>query len=195
MLHALLVWSHERQAEGLLLRSTLDTYERETERYGGPEAISAIESVFCAQSEAACALLLQQKQASPLLFEAVYALDYLWTDWGYDLSTRYQLVQRRFSPYKEPPALREQRKPLLAFLSNPPEHTKATFEHQRSVISQTAQTISHLAQCEALCRHEEDILWSLSHMSCNRLLGTKRAYEQDAYRLWVIALKTRYHTA
>ncbi|MBE3558886.1 MAG: lantibiotic dehydratase [Ktedonobacteraceae bacterium] len=105
LLEAILAWCQQIQQEGFLTHCVLDTYERETERYGGPEAIATIEQVFCANSEAICALLaelLAEPQGThPLLFEAVYALDRLWADWGYDLSARHRALQRSLPPAKE----------------------------------------------------------------------------------------------
>ncbi|MEU8569756.1 lantibiotic dehydratase [Streptomyces pathocidini] len=45
-------WAADLRSHGLIQRLTLDTYEPETARYGGPEAIAAAEHVFCADSRA-----------------------------------------------------------------------------------------------------------------------------------------------
>ncbi|MBA2680955.1 MAG: lantibiotic dehydratase [Ktedonobacteraceae bacterium] len=194
LLQALLTWCQELQREGLLMRSLFDTYEREIERYGGPEAISTIEHIFCASSEAVCALLAGQRESHPPLFEAVYALDRLWADWGsYDLSARYHALQRFLPPGKESQVLRQQRHPLLAFLEHPPESISCIFDKQGVVLAQAGRAIRQLAELRALWRTEEEILWSLSHMLCNRLMGTRRKYEQEAYAAWYATLKVRYH--
>lgn len=195
LLQALLTWCQELQREGLLMRCMLDTYDRETERYGGPTAIATIESVFCANSEAVCALLAGPRGVHPPLFEVVYALDRLWSDWGYDLSARYYALQRFLPPGKESQALRKLRQPLLAFLGHPPGHISCIFDKQRPILVQVGRDIRHQASQGVLWRTEEEILWSLSHMLCNRLLGTSRQREQEAYAAWYATLKVRYHLA
>lgn len=194
LLQALLAWSHELRAEGLLTRCVLDTYERETERYGGPEAMKMIEHVFCANSEAICALLARQHRTYPPLFEAVYALDRLWHDWGYPLATCYQTLQPLLSPDKESHAMRQQRQALLAFLIHPPEDIADIFRQKQSVLAQAGSAIRQLAEQDKLWQREEEILLSLSHLLCNRLLGTQRTHEAEAYTFWYTTLKTRYHS-
>jgi lantibiotic biosynthesis protein len=195
LLETLLAWCHEIQQDGLLTQSVFDTYERETERYGGPEAITTIERVFCANSEAVCALLAGQRGPHPPLFEAIYALDRLWADWGNDLSARYHALKRFLPPGKESRELRKLRQPLLAFLRYPPEHLSSIFDQQGPILAQAGRDIRRQAEQGALWRTEEEILWSLSHMLCNRLLGTHREQEQKAYRAWHVTLNVRYHTS
>ncbi len=50
-------WTATLRAEGMCRRLALDTYEPELERYGGPDAMTAAETAFHADSEAACTLL------------------------------------------------------------------------------------------------------------------------------------------
>jgi thiopeptide-type bacteriocin biosynthesis protein len=195
LLEALLAWCHEIQQAGLLSQSVLDTYERETERYGGPTAIATIERVFCANSEAICALLAGQRGTHPPLFDAVYALDRLWSDWGYDLSARYHALQRDLPSGKESRELRQLRQPLLAYLRHPPEDISNIFDRQALILAQAGTDIRCQASQGTLWRTEEEILWSLSHMLCNRLLGTSRKLEQEAYAAWRAILKVRYHTS
>jgi thiopeptide-type bacteriocin biosynthesis protein len=195
LLQEILAWSLELQREGPI-QCVIDTYEREIERYGGPEAIHLIEGVFCANSEAVCALLAQQgkKDAHPPLFVAVYALDRLWADWGYDINLRHQALQRFLPPGKETQTLRQQRLPLLTFLVHPPEYLSTIFDTQGHILAQAGKAIHQLAEQKILWRSEDEILWSLSHMLCNRLLGTHHTDEQEVYTAWYATVKGRYHT-
>jgi thiopeptide-type bacteriocin biosynthesis domain len=190
-------WSQELQTDGLITRSTIDEYEREVERYGGPEAIGEIEQVFAANSEAMCALLHQHGAGDSLLFAAVLAQDRLWQDWGYDLAACHDALrqsQRQFlHAAKETPVLRQQRSSLLAFLAHPPAQIEHIFDAQRPALVQASMHIRRLAGATQLWRKQEDILWSLSHLQCNRLLGTRREHEREAYAAWFATVKARYH--
>jgi thiopeptide-type bacteriocin biosynthesis protein len=84
-------------ADGRLWRLQLDTYEREVERYGGPEGIALAERVFYADSEA----VLELADLSPGDTRgdvrwrlALAGMDLLLADLGFDLDTRRVVVHR-----------------------------------------------------------------------------------------------------
>jgi thiopeptide-type bacteriocin biosynthesis protein len=57
LLPALSAWAETLLAGGFCHRLSLDTYERELERYGGEAGIDNAEEIFCADSEATTELL------------------------------------------------------------------------------------------------------------------------------------------
>jgi thiopeptide-type bacteriocin biosynthesis protein len=69
-------------AAGLVWRFELDTYVRETERYGGPNAIEAAERAFWADSETVCALLAPRPSATERRHLAGAGVDALLRDAG-----------------------------------------------------------------------------------------------------------------
>jgi thiopeptide-type bacteriocin biosynthesis protein len=90
--------------------------------------------------------------------------------------------------------MRQQRQALLAFLIHPPEDIADIFRQKQSVLAQAGSAIRQLAEQDKLWQREEEILLSLSHLLCNRLLGTQRTHEAEAYTFWYTTLKTRYHS-
>ena len=50
-------WARDLVREGMCDRFSIETYERELERYGGPAGMDAAESLFCADSSAVAQVL------------------------------------------------------------------------------------------------------------------------------------------
>ncbi|TMQ63244.1 MAG: Lanthionine biosynthesis protein LanB [Candidatus Eisenbacteria bacterium] len=83
------------QEEGSLHRLILDTYERELERYGGPDGIRIAESVFHADSEAVVEILdslLGDGGADARWRLALVGSDRLLADMGFDLEQRRAII-------------------------------------------------------------------------------------------------------
>ena len=79
-----------------------DTYEREVERYGGPEAIELAEEIFYRDSEAVVALLesCTGDAGADLRWHLMLAgIDRLFADFGLDLAGRLQLAERSRDAY------------------------------------------------------------------------------------------------
>jgi thiopeptide-type bacteriocin biosynthesis protein len=84
-------------AEGRIWRWQLDTYEREVERYGGPEAMEIAERIFHADSEAVLAALddLAGDSGAELRWRlALVGIDRLFADFGFDLAARRDVLSR-----------------------------------------------------------------------------------------------------
>jgi thiopeptide-type bacteriocin biosynthesis protein len=83
--------------DGRLWRVQLDTYEREVERYGGPDGVALAEQLFHADSEAALALaaLLAEDPRGDLRWRLAFAgMDRLLTDLGLDPDARRTVVRQ-----------------------------------------------------------------------------------------------------
>ncbi len=83
--------------EGPLWRIQIDTYQREVERYGGPEGIVLAERLFQADSEAALALveLCVEDPRGDLRWRlALAGMELLLSDLGFDLPTRRAVVEK-----------------------------------------------------------------------------------------------------
>lgn len=84
---------------GAVWKLQLDTYEREVERYGGPEAIALAEEVFFADSEAVLEILDRLEEGPQGTEErwrlALRGIDALLDDLGLDLTARRALAERQ----------------------------------------------------------------------------------------------------
>jgi len=81
---------------GQIWRLQLDTYERELERYGGPEGINISEKIFWADSEAALGIieLLSGDEGSDARWRlALRGMDMLLEDLGLDLKTKLAVLK------------------------------------------------------------------------------------------------------
>jgi thiopeptide-type bacteriocin biosynthesis protein len=81
--------------QGLLWKVQLDTYEREVERYGGPEAMLLVERLFQADSEAVLELLslLPGDEGADARWRLMLCgMDRLLSDLGLGLEARLQVV-------------------------------------------------------------------------------------------------------
>jgi len=99
LLGELLPLLHERGAgwldDGRIKSIQLDTYDREIERYGGPESMALCEEAFCADSEACMALLALSREDSGgelNVSHALVGIHRLLMDFGTRLDERSRLV-------------------------------------------------------------------------------------------------------
>jgi thiopeptide-type bacteriocin biosynthesis protein len=84
-------------ADGRLWRITLDTYEREVERYGGESGVELAESLFEADSDAALAILARLESASNADERwrlSLRGCHELLVDFGFELAARTDVIQR-----------------------------------------------------------------------------------------------------
>jgi thiopeptide-type bacteriocin biosynthesis protein len=82
-------------ADGSVFRMALDTYEREVERYGGPDGIELSEEIFFHDSEAALEILSSfegDAWADARWRLSLHGADRLLVDLGLDLATRAAVV-------------------------------------------------------------------------------------------------------
>lgn len=101
-LHAqVLGWLHDvitpLRREGLVWRVQFDTYEREVERYGGPEGVLLAERLFHVDSEATLALLglLPGESGADLRWRlTLWGIDAMLGDLGLDLAAKSRLMER-----------------------------------------------------------------------------------------------------
>ncbi|MCE9603115.1 MAG: lantibiotic dehydratase [Gemmatimonadetes bacterium] len=88
-------WKHE----GLLWKLELSTYEREIERYGGPDLIAGAEAVFAADSAAVLQLLDTTPGPDARWQQTLLGAHHLLVDWGLSLDDRIAMLsdaERRF---------------------------------------------------------------------------------------------------
>ena len=197
ILAVVLPWSASLARRGLLQRTTLETYDREVERYGGPSAIDLLEQVFTADSEVVSSIVAAQYAGQvtldPLAI-AVWTLDQFFVGWGWERQQRlewtktvtekyafrqeYRPERRRychlFVPGKQmEPELAEQRARLLELIGS-----------QETTLRELSERVRGLANVHKLWIDEASLMKSLAHMHVNRLLGLDQAKEARAYAFW-----------
>jgi thiopeptide-type bacteriocin biosynthesis protein len=193
-----LSWSQVLVQQRMIGKVVVDTYDREIERYGGPQAIDAIESVFMVNSASLCQIVAasytKEITLDPLAV-AVFTLDQFFEMWGLDFSARLKYLQERTEKYGFSDAFRAHRRLFCELLMPRNAHDdlfiKAQREQlwhicqaQRPVLEVVSSCIRVLAERGELWQTEETILGSLAHMHINRLLGINREREEMIYAFW-----------
>ncbi len=181
--------------EGPCLKFVLDVYDREIERYGGPESIIAAERLFCADSQAV-AELVQLKRTQTLKLDptvlAVLSTDDLLAALGLDESTRLQWYRESATLRKESDAsYREKSRQLRALLGDPgtlqtlPGGKQAAdvLARRRVRLEMVRQQLSEAVEKHMLTQPLFKIYGSFVHMHCNRLLGIDRPAEIEVLEL------------
>lgn len=198
LLTTALAWGRRLAERGLLKRVCADVYEREVERYGGPQALESLEQVFMINSTVISNLIAAQYtgqiRIDPVAV-AVFSLDQFFTAWGLNFAERFQHLKSRAEKYHSRKAFREQRKllcELLAPWSQVPdaplmmqrEQLLSLLAAQEEPLRVLSTQLRLLAARGELWQPEEHILESLAHMHVNRLLGIDRDQECKVYAFW-----------
>jgi lantibiotic biosynthesis protein len=164
---------------GLAWKVQFDTYEREVERYGGPEAIDLAEEIFFRDSVAvldlldACSGDAGSGMRAPLMAAGI---DALFRDFGHDLAARLRLAEASRDLLGKQfgyDALRDSlasrfRRDRVAFqrlLDDPPP----ALQRRSDAIAGIAAKLTALERRGRLQMPLEAILPSLAHMFVNRL--------------------------
>lgn len=183
-------WFSRLTDQRLAGRIVLEPYEPETERYGGPEAISAAEAVFAADSEFAARCLTHTRSTEErLVVAAVSAADIACTVTGQPhCALRTLRGHRLTAPDRR---IRDALRPRLrSGVADPvslipePLAPAWTARHETLAAYQTALTDPRVS---TPCASD------LVHMHCNRLLGADPAHERIARSLATDLLHVQAH--
>lgn len=191
-------------ADGRVTNLQLDTYRRETARYGGPHGILVSERVFMADSEcvlSAMAALDAADDGDARWRLAVLGVDRLLEDMGFDLPTRQRAVRMwrdiLVEEYRQQgvaakqhggKVMRKERKDLEALLLAPQATPLAAaadaFARRSQANTVLAGELRSLHDQGLLTGDIASITGSYSHMFVNRLLrGGQRLQELVVYDL------------
>lgn len=171
-------------ADGLLYRVSLDTYEREIERYGGLEGVEAMERVATADSDAALAILAEKPSAAARHRRAVASLAALYADSDLELGRRHACcVQLRSSWLPEGARVgdvlgareRAERDDVAAAVAalDVPESSEPWVVALRERSRAITPVLGHLRALDqegVLERSYDSVMCALAHMAVNRLL-------------------------
>jgi thiopeptide-type bacteriocin biosynthesis protein len=191
--------------EGRIARWQLDTYEREVERYGGPEGMELSERIFHADSE--CVLVALDDLAGDRGAEwrwrlALVGIDRLLADFGFALAARRDLLaelRRSFgNEFSAGPQLtqqlaqrqRETGHELYELLTSPisSDHplagSFAALDRRSERLAPLVAELRALASRGALTVPIEELVTSYIHMFVNRLIRSDaRRHELVLYDL------------
>lgn len=184
-------WFSHLKEEGLLTKVIFDTYFRETERYGGEELIELAEDVFHADSLVVLNLIRLKRSGELKLdtnFIAVANIIRMLEDLGFDYNTQKQLFESRFDKDKHRDEFKKDRKILMDIANsyNDWEKLKATedgmkvyklFEIRREALRKYGEKLQEVDQRKELWNEKVNILFSLTHMYCNRFIGANNVEE------------------
>ena len=183
LLGNVLAWSQGLVDSDLVSRFSLETYDREIERYGGEDAVDAAETLFYADSEAVAGALGELSRSSLRREElAVRGLDALLASLGCSRARRRTLLLAGAARQEAGPVYRERRDIILSALGDPRNAASAT-------IAAVGNELEHLHLHERLTVAPDAIYRSFAHMHCNRL-GLNAEAERLAYGLLVRAYDT-----
>jgi thiopeptide-type bacteriocin biosynthesis protein len=185
-------------------RVQLDTYVRETRRYGGPDAIEACEELFFTDSRAVASFLENASGDDGLDLRsrfAFVAMDRLLDDLGFEVEAKHALTDRLATLFglefrldgdlraKLRDRYRDERRSLddaLAERGDAARELDVAYDllRVRSESSRNASaTLRRLSAANALTVPIEEIAAGLLHMHANRALrSANRAHEMILYR-------------
>jgi thiopeptide-type bacteriocin biosynthesis protein len=188
---------------GTIWKVQFDTYEREIERYGGPEGLSAAEGIFGADSDAVITIL-QSLEGDQGLNErwhiALLGIDALLSDCGMELELKRTLLEKlRDAHFREfnvgvfgkkqlGDRFRKERKKLEALfdISQPASEAisaaRKAFAQRSAALSPVFLHLRRLESETKLTQSLNDIALSYVHMHVNRLIrSSARAHETVLY--------------
>jgi thiopeptide-type bacteriocin biosynthesis protein len=192
--------------DGRIWKWQLDTYEREIERYGGPESIEISEWIFTADSELVLAALdeLEGDRGADWRWRlALVGIDRLLADFGFDLAARRDLTAALRRGFGEEFAvgadltqqlaqrLREHGEELYSLLTAgtvAPEHplagSLAALDRRSAKLAPLVAQLRALESEGKLTAPVESLVTSYLHMFVNRLIRSDaRAHELVLYDL------------
>jgi len=187
---------------GLIWRMQIDTYDREIERYGGPDAIALAEEIFHADSTAVLAIVshyIGNAGTNARWLLTLRSVDQMLTDFGLTTSSKHEFVRRRlegalpenlakdFKRYVSE-KYRKERKEIESVMTTGLDPAGefgpglSAFQLRSEGIVQAVERLRTLEQDGELCRPLPAILPSFTHMNINRMLKTDlRLQESTAY--------------
>ncbi|MCG7316354.1 lantibiotic dehydratase [Brevibacillus laterosporus] len=194
ILPVLYPWIQECQKEGYVQRMVIDTYDREIERYGGPNIMAAAESVFASDSQTTTKLLelLRYKQTHlPNYVLATISIIDIMTSFGLSFEKQLAWMEKIVKKDTQREEFRNWRKPLLSLadprnewrgLSSLPsgEAIRNAFALRAVVLRDFGKKVAEAEKSKTLWNSPPSILGSLIHLHCNRLFGVNREMEEKA---------------
>lgn len=192
-------WGNALIEQGLVTRVTFDTYDREVERYGGPEGITLAEDLFAGDSSAVAAitgLRLAKRLVLEPLDVALITVDDLVASLGLPVADRLELyrtirtgsqpaftqrisqLRRTFHDYRKTAQRLIADRPWLSAQPGGME-LLSCLEARACILGPLGAQLAQASATGLLQTSISSFIASCTHMHCNRLLGINRAAEFD----------------
>jgi lantibiotic biosynthesis protein len=188
LIPSLYKWVNLCIQEGFVKKITIDTYEREIERYGGPALISAAEKVFFYDSRASAILiyLLRYNKIDfpDYVLGAISAINIM-SQFKLNLEEQFDLLNNLVDKDRYRDEFRPWRRELMSIF-NSPNWDNLIKKQNGNMIIQAFQTRSDaihsyreeiIKQGDNIWNDFPGIISSVMHLHFNRLLGTNRELE------------------
>lgn len=182
--------------QNLIWKFQTDTYSRELERYG-TERIEDIESIFYHDSEMIVKILDYSENAKVNHIQwlaGLYSLDSLLNIFNIPIERKKILMERYVSGFSKEMnydtnlkrqlslKYRKNKNEINSFLSKKTDHKLISFITKRD--QKIEQSIAKIIKQESNIENLDELIFSISHMSFNRLYRTKsRENEFVSYHL------------
>lgn len=187
----LLAFFEKIRSMGYCRKFTIDTYEREVERYGGLKAIQYAEQLFGADSEWTAQLLqfeCGEEYEIDRLNMCALTIDKLLAALGLDDRQRLEWY-KKFAKKRADvgPAYRTRKDALMAlFLEKEdvyPDVLRSTNDDFTAKVKKVGAAYRRLQKAGSLAYPFDSIIRSFVHMHCNRYLGVELEQEDEAVAL------------
>lgn len=184
-------WANVCMKEGLIQKLSIDTYEREVGRYGGPSCISDAERVFFGDSRTAAALIHLLRYTSnewPNYVVAAVSAIQIMSEFGLHYSEQLDVLNRMIDKNDYRNDYRPWRRELINVLGS--DHWKElgkrpggetilqSFEHRSAALRAYGKRVAEEKLNRKLWNETPNIISSLMHMHCNRLFGIHHELEK-----------------
>ncbi len=189
----LLAFFEKLRAMGYCRRFTLDTYDREIERYGGQKAIQYAEQLFCADSDFVSQMLRfecgpDEEWEIDRLNLCSFTIDKLLASLGLDGEQRLAWY-KKFAHKRADvgPVYRTRKDALMTIFSEKnemyPDVLRGVVEEWAAKLKKVGTGYRRLEKAGGLTNSIDAIYRSFVHMHCNRYLGVDLEQEDQAIAL------------
>ncbi|WP_331737323.1 lantibiotic dehydratase (plasmid) [Streptomyces goshikiensis] len=201
-MNRLVDWAGDLVGHGPARDAALISYDRETERYGGPVALEALEAVFEAGSDMTTTVLalVRDRPGMDLDVVGALALHRLYEAWGHQDGAPADTAPHHTVEARDREAFRAVRTTLCDLVAPWDARPDARARQwapdldrllaiQDQAVRQAGDLVRRLARAGELTGTEQDVLGSLAHMQSNRLLGIDRTRELRSHSFRALALR------
>jgi thiopeptide-type bacteriocin biosynthesis protein len=183
--------------EGLLSKMVIDTYDREVERYGGPELIDFAEDIFY-QDSIIVSEILSLIRFNSLNFDfeklvVVSIIDYL-ESFNLSFDEQLKFIESLVDRTEYLDDFRNDRKIYMKIANSNNEWKglkshedgeiiREIFKKRHLIIKRFIQKFTMTKIKKRLYNDKNDIMASIIHLHCNRIIGIDRVYERKLMTL------------
>ncbi|MFD1992768.1 lantibiotic dehydratase [Paenibacillus nicotianae] len=196
----ILSWLQQLQQRDMISDFVIGSYDREIERYGGVELMSAAEYIFCMDSivveQLIGAVRTKQLDIEIELIAMISIIAYL-EQAGLNFENQLSLIQRNTDHTRYRQEFKENKDKYLHMCNT--DHNWEALRQTESgqtlleMLEQRESAVTHyiqlMQQQPVVTPDLEEIISSIIHLHCNRLLGTDRELE---YKIMNLVAHTLY---